>query len=223
MVVDSGHQVINFLKRVSVSVSFLAANALSSSNRIEVNQPCTDRRPERSTEEVLNVVVSALSTDGVAVILDQRVKDSIDVRRADLTKLHLRDEFLNDVVIALVALNGDIAELSSGLAAHTGSQVGFEVGLHSISGLTLSLTEIDLRQFQISECLNVTGNVAILVVPDLPELLVRIDTPLNAILYDPLADLQNPPLTVDPDMSGLHFQLLRYLSQDNPDSGTEWV
>src|SRR5258708_5334201 len=204
MIVNGRHQVMNFFESIGVGIGFVASNAVRRSYRIEVNQSCTDSRPKSSTQEIFDVVVGGLSTDSVAVVFDQSIKDSIVIGRADLAKLPVGDEVRDDVIIPLVALNRDISELPASLAAHTSSQVGFEVGLHRISGLTLTLSDVYFRQFQVCECLNITRNGAAFVVVDLPKFFVAIDPSLNSILYDPLPPLQNPPPPVDPDVAALH-------------------
>src|ERR1700675_4702601 len=102
MIVNSRHQVMNFFETVSVGIGFVASNAVRSRDRIKVDQSCTDSRPKRSAQEVFDVVVSTLSTDGVAIVFDQGVEDSVDVRSSNLAKLDVRDEVLDDVVVSLV-------------------------------------------------------------------------------------------------------------------------
>src|SRR6266404_4133890 len=98
MIVNGRHQRMNFFESISVGIGLVASDAVRSSHGIEVDQPCTDSRPKSSTQEVFDVVVSTLSTDGVAVVFDQSIKDSIDIWRADLAKLHVGDEVRDDVV-----------------------------------------------------------------------------------------------------------------------------
>src|SRR6266566_1580318 len=186
-------------------ISFVPPDAMRGGDRIEVDQASTDSRPEGPAQEVLNVVVSALRTNGVTIILDQSVEDSVDVGGSHLAQLHLRDELLDDVVIAFVTLDGYIAQLSPSFAANACSQIRFEVGLYGVSRLTLSLSEVYLSEFQISQRLHIIGDSAALIVANFPKFLVCVDAPLDPILHDPLAHLQNPPPAVDPDMSALHW------------------
>src|SRR5712664_808991 len=205
MIVNGRHQRMNFFKGISVGIGLVASDAVRSGHRIEVDQSCTDSRAKRSAQEIFDVVVGTLSTDGVAVVFDQSIKDSIDIRRADLAKLHVWDEIFDDVVIALVTFNGDIPQLPSGLAADTSSQITFEVGLYGIKRLALSLSDVNLSQFQIRQRLHVARNGrASFIVVTQAELLVDIFPDFDTVFCTPLPQLQNPPPTVNPDVSALH-------------------
>src|SRR5258708_22701991 len=183
MIVNGRHQVMNFFESIGVGIGFVASNAVRRSYRIEVNQSCSESRRKSSTQEIFDVVVGGLSTDSVAVVFDQSIKDSIDIWRADLAKLHVGDEVRDDVIIPLVAFNRDIAELPASLAADSRSYVRFEVRLHGIGGLPLALSDVYFRQFQVRERLNITRNGAAFVVVNLSEFFVAIDPALNSILY----------------------------------------
>ena len=53
VVIDGGHQVINFFEGVCMGIGFVASDAVRSGNRIEVNQAGADGRPEGPAQEVL--------------------------------------------------------------------------------------------------------------------------------------------------------------------------
>ena len=69
-------------------------------DRIEVDQANTDSGSKSPAQEVFDIVICTLSTNGVAIVLDQSIEDSIDVGSPNLAKLHVRDEIFDDVVVS---------------------------------------------------------------------------------------------------------------------------
>ena len=125
VMVNSLHEVVNFLESIGVGISLIALDRMRGCDRIEVDQASADRTTERSAQEMFDVVVGALSADGVSIVFDKLVEDSVDVGSPNLLKLHFRNEVLDDVVIAFVALDCYVTEFPSGLAPDTSCNVCF--------------------------------------------------------------------------------------------------
>src|SRR6266481_7199173 len=193
MIVNGRHQVSNLFKRVRMSISFFAIDAVCRRDWVEVQQASANSGTECAAEEVLGPVVSRLWANGVAIVFNQSIENSIDVGGSHLSKLHVGDEVLDESVIAPVALHGAVAQLAAALAADTSSQIAFKVGLHGIGGLALPLSDVNLRQFQIRQSLHISGRLFRIIMANLSQFLVRVYAPLRALFHNPLAYFQNPP------------------------------
>src|SRR5882762_7231685 len=208
MMIDGGHQVPNLFKRVCMGVGFSAVDAMRRRDRIKIQQASTNSGTECAAEEVLGPVIGGLRTNGVAIVFDQPIKDSVNVGGSHLSKLHVGNEVFDEVVIALVALHGAVAQLAATFTADASGQIAFKVGLHGIGGLALPLSDVDLRQFQIRQSLHVSGRLFRIIIANLSQLLVRVYAPLHALFHNPLTYFQNPPPPVPSNMSVLHGWLL---------------
>src|SRR5438034_1309742 len=104
---------MNFFEGVGVGIGRLSFDAACGSDRIKVDQALPDRSTKRTAQKAFYVVVCALRSLTVVqifvvvVTVDQHVKDSVNVRRSNLTELQVRDEVLDHGVIAFIARDGD--------------------------------------------------------------------------------------------------------------------
>src|SRR6266481_7857712 len=112
MMIDDGHQVPNLFKRVRMGVGLSAVDAMRRRDRIKIQQASANSGTECAAEEVLGLVVSRLWANGVAIVFDQRIENSVDVGGSHLSKLHVGDEVIDESVIAPVALHGAVAKLA---------------------------------------------------------------------------------------------------------------
>src|SRR6266853_6056373 len=208
MVIDGRHYVPNFFKRVCVGVGVSALDAMRRRDWIKIQHASTNSGSKCAAEEVLGPVRRGLRTNGVAIVFDQRIENSVDVGGSHLPKLHVGDEVFDEVIIALIALHCTVAQLAATLAADASSQIALKVRIHRVCGLALSLSNVDLRQFQIRQCLHVGWRLLRVIVANLAQLFIGIHTPLRTILYNALTNLQNPPTPVASNMPLLHRFLL---------------
>src|SRR6266566_4581405 len=203
-----------------MGVGLSAVDAMRRRDRIKIQQASTNSGTECAAKEVLGSVIRGLRTNGVAIVFDQRIKDSVNVGGSHLPKLQVGDEVLDEVVIALVALHGAVTQLAAAFTADASGQIAFKVRLHRVGGLALPLSDVDLRQFQIRQCLYVGGCLFRVVVANLAQFLVGIHTLFHTLFHNPLPNLQYPPPPVSPNVSALHGFLLYQVYHE---LGIEWV
>src|SRR5882762_340932 len=106
-----------------MGVGLFAVDAMRRCDRIKIQQASADSGTECAAKKILGSVIGGLWANGVAIVLNQRIKDSVNVGGSHLPKLHVGDEVHDEVVIAFVALHGAVAQFAAALAANSSSQI----------------------------------------------------------------------------------------------------